>query len=302
MKKIIVDFKLDEYEEKQLYEKFAKKEDYDHVIDYDCQVKNKTGKPVLTFVKNYINPFVLKQAFYSMESAATKTDNRGAASGGERKLSKDKNGNLTKIMRTFIPGTDEIMTVDSGVAGYFDRSAHFDFCRTTAFNKNNIEKFNRALPLIETVDRGFKELIPGRYKKQKQMIKATDPNYRISNTAFTTITINKNYRTTYHYDGNDYSLGFGNLVAFCRDIEPMYLVLPRYGVAVHLDTNDLLLVDVHELHGNTEFIPNGPSPMRLSFVMYYRENMWKCLPPKKELERIQMNQRAVAQRYLMGEK
>ena len=156
---------------------------------------------------------------------------------------------------------------------YFDRSAHFDFWRTTAFNKNNIEKFNRALPLIETVDRGFKELIPGRYKKQKQMIKATDPNYRISNTAFTTITINKNYRTTYHYDGNDYSLGFGNLVAFCRDIEPMYLV-----------------------------IPNGPSPMRLSFVMYYRENMWKCLPPKKELERIQMNQRAVAQRYLMGEK
>lgn len=302
MKKIIVDFKLSQLEIKNLKDTFAKKEHYDTIIDSDCRVYNKLGEPVIVFVKNYIEPEALKNAFVSMESAAAATDNRGAASGGERKFAKDKNGKLTKITRTFVPGTDELLKVLSGVAGYFDRAAHLDFCRTTAFNKKHLDKFQKAMPLINSVDKGFRELVPGRYKKQKQMIKATDPNYRIGDTAFTTITINKDYRTAYHYDDGDYPQGFGNLVAYCRDIEPMHLVLPRYGVGVHLDTNDLLLVNVHELHGNTEFIPNGANPVRLSFVMYYRENMWKCLPPKEELERIQMNQRAVAQRYLMGEK
>ena len=302
MKKIIVDFKKQPEQIKQIKDTFAKKTDYDHIIDYNCSVHNKLGKPVLFFVKNYIEPSILKTAYESMKNAASPTDNRGSASGGERKFAKDKNGKLTKITRTYIPGTDKLLKVNSGVAGYFDRAAHLDFCRTTAYNQKHLDRFQNALPLIKTVDKGFKELVPERYKKQKEMIMATDPNYRIADTAFTTITINKDYRTAYHYDDGDYPLGFGNLVAYCRDIEPMYLVLPRYGVAVHLDTNDLLLVDVHELHGNTEFIPNGANPVRLSFVMYYRENMWKCLPPKEELKRIQMNQRITAQKYLRGEK
>ena len=302
MKKLIAEFKLDQREIKDLQNTFAKKEHYDTIIDYDCKVYNRLGEPVLYFIKNYIEPEVLENAFVSMESAAAATNNRGMASGGERKKRVLKDGTIGRVSQTYVPGTDIKLQVLSGIAGYFDRSAHYDFCRKTAFNKHNLDKFNKAMPLIETVDRGFKEFVPERHKKQRRMIKATDPNYRIGDTAFTTITINKDYRTAYHYDDGDYPQGFGNLVAYCRDIEPMHLVLPRYGVGVHLDTNDLLLVNVHELHGNTEFIPNGANPIRLSFVMYYRENMWKCLPPKEELERIQMNQRAVAQRYLMVEK
>ena len=302
MKKIIADFKLNEYQLKQYINTFAKKEDYDTIIDYDCEVVNKLGEPVLFFIKNYIEPDILLEAYHSMKKAASPTNNRGSASGGERKLRILQDGSQGKVSQTYIPGTNEKLQVLSGIAGYFDRSAHYDFCRTTAFNQKNLKKFNKAIPLIELVDKGFKEYVPGRYEKQKRMIRATNPNYRISDTAFTTITINKDYRTAYHYDAGDYPGGFGNLVAYCRDIEPMYLVLPRYGVGVHLNTNDLLLVNVHELHGNTKFVPSGPNPVRLSFVMYYRNNMYKCLSPKEELLRVQTNQRAVAQRYLMGEK
>ena len=302
MKKIILDFKKTARQIKKLRDTFAKKQDYDHIINYDCMAYNKLNKPVLFFKKYYIEASVLETAFYSMKNAAKPTDNRGSASGGERRFAKDKNGKTTKITRTYIPGTDELLKVESGIAGYFDRAAHLDFCRTTAYNQKHLKNFNSAIPLIRQVDKGFKEFVPERYKKQKEMIMATDPNYRIADTAFTTITINKNYRTAYHYDDGDFKKGFGNLVAYCRDIEPMYLVLPRYGVGVHLNTNDLLLVDVHELHGNTEYLPNGNNPIRLSFVMYYRENMWKCLPPKDELKRIQLRQRIIAQKYLMGVK
>ena len=42
------------------------------------------------------------------------------------------------------------------------------------------------------------------------MAKATHPNFRIEDTAFTTITINKDYRTAVHTDAGDYAAGFGN--------------------------------------------------------------------------------------------
>tara|TARA_R100001463_G_scaffold136315_2_gene201408 strand:+ start:1012 stop:1932 length:921 start_codon:yes stop_codon:yes gene_type:complete len=306
MKKIIADYKLIGNEIKKIEGKFAKESDYDTVIDYNCEVYSKTGKPILFFIKNYIDKDILETAYKNMEPAAKLTNNRGAASGGVRNLGTLSDGKLSKMNYVYPEGTTDFsnknrLQVRSGIAGYFDRNAHYDFCRTTAFNKKNIDKFKKAMPLINEVDKGFKEFVPERYKKQKEMIRATNPNYRIGDTAFTTITINKDYRTAYHYDAGDYPLGFGNLVAYCRDIEPMYLVLPRYGIGVNLDSNDLLLLDVHELHGNTEFIPKSENAVRLSFVMYYRENMWRCLSPKEELKRIQVNQRIVAQKYLRGE-
>ena len=306
MKKIISDYKLIGNQIKKIEGKFAKDNDYDTVIDYDCEVYSKTGKPILFFIKNYIDKDILETAYKNMESAAKLTNNRGAASGGVRSLGTLSDGKLSKMNYVYPEGTTDFsnknrLQVRSGIAGYFDRNAHYDFCRTTAFNKKNIDKFEKAMPLINKVNKGFKEFVPERYKKQKEMIRATNPNYRIGDTAFTTITINKDYRTAYHYDAGDYPLGFGNLVAYCRDIEPMYLVLPRYGIGVNLDSNDLLLLDVHELHGNTEFIPKSENAVRLSFVMYYRENMWRCLSPKEELKRIQVNQRIVAQKYLRGE-
>ena len=64
--------------------------------------------------------------------------------------------------------------------------------------------------------------------------------------------------------------------------------------------SDLLLVDVHEVHGNTEIIKKTKNAIRLSFVMYYRENMWKCLPPGEELKRVKKNQRIISQKYIEG--
>ena len=52
MKKLIVDFKKQPEQIKHIKDTFAKKTDYDHIIDYDCSVHNKLGKPVLFFVES----------------------------------------------------------------------------------------------------------------------------------------------------------------------------------------------------------------------------------------------------------
>ena len=301
MKKLILPYKLTQLELKSKETEFASFQDFNRVINESCEAKDKTGKPIFVFIKNYINKNILYNAYKSMEKAATSTTNRGAASGGVRHVGTLKSGKASKVNYVYKIGEtsftdDNKLKVRSGIAGYFDRSGHYDYCRTTKFNKENIEKFNDAIPLIESVDQGFKDLVPERYKKQKQMVLATHPNYRITNTAFTTITINKNWQTAYHYDDGDYKKGFGNLVAYCKNIEPMYLVLPRYGVGINLKSTDLLLLDVHELHGNTEYKPLNENAVRLSFVMYYRQNMWKCGSPTEELQRHRLNLRKVYQK------
>ena len=297
MKKITAKYHLTHEETKKLEGTFIDSSHYDQVIDYDCDCYSESGKPLFFFRKKYIPEEILYNAYKSMEGAAARSDNRGKASGGERKFHITSDGKQTKISRTFIPGTNELLKVNSGIAGYFDRSAHFDFCRTTAFNKQHLDKFEKAIPLIEFVDKAFEELVPERYRKQKGMAKATHPNFRIKDTAFTTVTINKDYRTAVHTDAGDYAEGFGNLVAYCKDIEPALFVLPRFRIAVDLRTNDLLLADVHQYHGNTEIIKKTENAVRLSFVMYYRENMWKCGSPSEELKRHQKNQRRVAMEY-----
>lgn len=301
MKKIKLKTKTTEGELSKLLYEFANENHYDEIIDEDCDCYDTQGKPVLFLRKNYINKDVLYGAYKNLEKAAQPTSNRGASSGGDRKHTITKEGRKTKTLQVYDKKTGEVIKDKSGIIGYFDRSGHYDFCRTTAFNIYQKEKFEKAMPLINSVNKGFKDIVPERYKKQKAMVLATNPNYRIGETAFSTITVNKDYRTAFHTDQGDYPGGFGNLVAYCKDIEPVYLVLPKFRVAVNLQTNDLLLVDVHQIHGNTEIVKKTDSGVRLSFVMYYRNNMYKCLSPTEELKRIQRRQRYIGQRFISGD-
>ena len=54
MKKLIAEYKLSEIEVSNLEGEFADESHYDHIIDYDCKVYTKAGKPVLVFIKNFL--------------------------------------------------------------------------------------------------------------------------------------------------------------------------------------------------------------------------------------------------------
>ena len=153
-------------------------------------------------------------------------------------------------------------------------------CRTTQFTKDEIDKWDKTIPLIIEADKQFKKLIPERHQIQLERAKLT-PNYQIKDTAYSTITLNYDWRTACHKDKGDLEEGFGNLIVLeksesirgsCKVFKGGYLGFPKWGIAVDVRQGDFLAMDVHEFHCNTAIEGTG----RLSIVCYLRKNMIKC--------------------------
>jgi hypothetical protein len=178
----------------------------------------------------------------------------------------------------WISDTSYANPVFSGIAGNFDRYPRIPYCRTTTYTSNNKEKFNKAIPFVEQVSEQFESLVPGRFSAQKAAMEHLDPEFRIGESVYTTVTVNKNYRTAGHRDAGDFADGFGNLTVTSNGVEweGCYLVFPEYRVAVDVRPGDMLAMDVHEIHGNTVISsPNGDHE-RISIVCYMREKMVDC--------------------------
>ena len=142
----------------------------------------------------------------------------------------------------------------------------------------------------------FQQALPRRYAAQEAAARATHPAYVIPGTPFTTLTVNNTIASAYHYDKGDYAPGFGCILVLRRGAySGGELVLPAYRVGADLQDRDLLLFDVHELHGNLPLVGEGPPMLpeqggyeRISVVFYFRANMVECLPPEQELERAKL--------------
>lgn len=273
------------------------------LINYDADIYDaESGKCIAKFRKNVIPANIQLAAFNSLSIAAKSSSNRGTAGGAEEgeatggyRMKKD--GTLSKTWHSTnalkvrkngkVSKTSEATNlVNSGIVGYFDRNARIPFCRLTAFNQQHLEKFKKAYPIIKLVDKTYSELMPEHYKKQRAIADQTSQDFVIKGTAFTTVTVNKNWQTAVHKDKGDFNEGFGNLVALRKG---KYLgghfVVVRWGVGFDLQNGDLLLVDVHQWHGNTPIIKDNKKVVRLSLVMYYREQMKDCGTIAQELDR-----------------
>ena len=131
----------------------------------------------------------------------------------------------------------------------------------------------------------FKEACPERYEAQKKVVDQSSKDFIITDTVFSTVTVNKNFQTAYHTDAGDLKEGLGNLaVLSAGKYEGGYTVMPRYGCAFDLGSGDVCYFDVHEVHGNTKMDSKTPFE-RVSIVCYYRENIKYCKTMKEELER-----------------
>ena len=193
--------------------------------------------------------------------------------------------------------------VASNPIGFFDADNKMCKlpCRLTHFTRTNFEKYQEGFPFLQKIDKLYKQLTPEAY--QRQLDRANKkPLFKIPNTSFSTVTINRNFRTALHRDAGDYRDGFGNLTVIERGkYHGGYTVFPQFGVGINLRNNDFVAMDVHQWHANTQMyeteedkeynkaIPKvykdnpdvGTAGIyelytRISFVCYLREKLIHC--------------------------
>jgi len=191
-------------------------------------------------------------------------------------LSREEQYAETLKMKNFISDTNYAQSVMSGIAGFFDRYPRIPYGRACSYNEKNSKKFELSFPYLRKLNEQFKELIPGRWNAQNEQANKIDSRFRISDTVFTTLTVNHNWRTACHRDAGDFSAGFSNICGVTgpkgKGWKGGQFILPEFRIAVNLQPGDMLLVNNHEgIHGNDELI--GDDNDRMTIVAYFREKM-----------------------------
>jgi hypothetical protein len=181
-----------------------------------------------------------------------------------------------RVEKTYVCATTYANGVMSGIAGWYDRYPRIPYGRATSYTAREPEKFAMAYPFLQSLARGFKELLPWRYGNQMEAAKKLDPAFLVPGTPFTTITVNKTFRTAAHRDAGDLDSGLSNLLVLSNNgnYTGGYLIAPEYRVAVNVRPGDLLLINNHEvIHGNTPIVLGDEEAERVSLVCYFREKM-----------------------------
>lgn len=240
------------------------------IIDDDADGYDEDGKLLFVFRKHKLSGAHIDQ-FYdnAIVFAQNVSTNRGSASGSSVKTLKQGKPIMTNIM------------------GYFDRwgpRQKFKFktdgvttpleIRETRFNIDHPDKYQQIIPLIQDIDRLYKQYVPKHYAEQLAMIKQTP--FSIPGTTFSTVTTNVNFQTRIHMDRGDTPIGFGNLAVIEKGTYTGgETCFPQYGVGINVRTGDILFMDVHQCHGNLPIHLGNKDAKRLSIVCYLRQKVWE---------------------------
>jgi hypothetical protein len=181
-----------------------------------------------------------------------------------------------RVEKAYVCATTYANGVMSGIAGWFDRYPRIPYGRATSYTAREPAKFAMSYPFLQSLAKGFSDLLPWRYNNQMEAAKKLDPAFLVPKTPFTTVTVNKSFRTACHFDAGDYTAGLSNLLTLSNNgnYKGCYLVAPEYRVAVNPRPGDLLLINNHEvMHGNTQIELLDDVAERISLVVYFREKM-----------------------------
>jgi hypothetical protein len=263
----------------QYLRKFLSSADIDVTVDKTTRIVREDGTTLAILLRGAMHPLEMLPMYRAIRTKIGNSDNRGDAS-GEKAIRKVKSdGTISSTQRTANP-------CKSSLLGFFDRYPRFPYCRQTAFNEKHPALFVACLPAIRRADWHFQMHMPERWAEQKARAEKTSPDFLIPGTVFTTVTLNKNFRTACHRDAGDLKAGFG-CMTYMRSgkFDGGHLAFPAYRTAIKMDSGDLVLFDPHEVHGNTEIRPLTKDWERITCVHYYREKMYFCGDAKAELER-----------------
>ena len=119
-------------------------------------------------------------------------------------------------------------------------------------------------------------------------------DWQLGDTPYTTLTINRDFRTAAHRDVGDLCeswdqniptpRGFSNLVVLDngKKFDGFYLCFPEFRVAANIKAGDMIMMNAHRIHSNAPAFDYEEGFERMSVVMYFRESMLECGSKKYE--------------------
>jgi hypothetical protein len=191
----------------------------------------------------------------------------------------DAQAEAIRIHKKHVSGTSMAVPAMSGVCGWWSRYPRQPYGRATAYTDHHFDKFKKCYPFIQSLNRGFRDLMPRRWQLQKDATDKIDPAFLIPETVFTTLTVNNTWVTGCHFDAANLQDAISNLLVLSNNdnYSGGYLVFPEYRIAVNVRPGDLLIVDNSKImHGNTKIIKNEPDAHRVSVISYFRHGLLEC--------------------------
>lgn len=259
-----------------------------------------TGACLLKLRRAVVPREVWEPAYRGLRNAAVPSDNRGMAAGNlsdeeaQRIADQAGSGLYVRVSRLKIQvitkkghqsKIDRAKSTMGGIVGYFGRTQRQPFCRLTKYAMEHFEDFKQSWALLQWVGRFYEALMPEAFARQAEAVAASSQDFVIPGTPFSTVTVNRNFMTACHYDSGDFRGGFGNLVVVRQGkYQGAETCFPSWGVGVDVRTGDILLMDVHQLHGNLPMQKADPNATRLAMVLYFREDIQKCGTAEVEVQ------------------
>lgn len=261
--------------------------------DGPVQFTTPEGKTLVTYIPGFIPIGVCGAAYQPILDMAHNPvagGNRGSAAGVAMEPQILADGSRGKRLR--VPELVDMSAQDrerlwgsyDNVLGSLDRRPDTPRCRETEYHAGH-PLVVPCRPLFRAMGAAFAKYDPTPHEYQNMLAGWTRPEYLIPGTSSTTVTINRNYPTSYHQDSNDLPGGRGVLTVLKGgQYTGCLFVVVEYGIAFDIGTQDVLIADSHNLwHGNTPIVGEPGTYERLAVILYYRENMHRCLGVEGEL-------------------
>ena len=281
---IKTDLCLSNAEVEALRGKVPKLSDCDEFIDEDAIVFETPGKVIARLVTNCLPGKLVTETARNFRTVHGDLTARGGVIHKKAMMYRERENDSLGFTKVVPPSVIQLLREQnvrlgltgphSDMLGYFDKTPREPFCRQTAWSLKRRDIFEISKPFVHEVDYVFKSELDDYWREQRDFMRHVSRNFKYPHTTFSTVTVNLNLACCYHTDDNDFRGGMGNLVVLeLGNDRSGILVMPRERKAFIVRPTDVLLMDVHHMHGNLPLTFGGT---RLTTVLYARERIHEC--------------------------
>jgi Oxygenase domain of the 2OGFeDO superfamily len=240
------------------------------ILRDSCAVYHE-GRLIARLIKNVFPLEMVEQTYLLLDQVKGSPDNRKeiwAPDAGQPRMRED---NYLSTRVNMVP--KEVIKNSPGRADFLGpyRYPGGKGCAYSNWTMKRMDIYEGVLPFIFSVDAAYKHYEPEYHAKQMLYLQTIAEEWKIADTAFTTLYCIKDFATACHRDGLDHPDTLGVMTTF-GEFQGAELCWPRFRFGIEYKPGDLLLGQVHELHGNLPLLWGS----RLTAVFFARKGMDGC--------------------------